>query len=356
MWDVRPIGKRKDPSDPAIVPLPRISVIIPARDEERRIRKLLSSLVKQTLEPYEIIVVDDESGDNTVVAAQEYNVHLIKGRKAENGWLGKPWACMQGAGYSRGDVLLFLDADTWLSPRGLEDIATEYARQRGLITVQPYHETVKLYEQLSAFFNIIVMAGLNVFTPLGNSLRPSGGFGPCVMCSRDDYFTIGGHEAAKGKVLEDIALARTFSEKGYKVSCYSGRGAISFRMYPDGFRSLIEGWTKGFAEGSASIRKLFLFLIILWVTGCFEAFINLFKFLGFSDVPSVWVPVFTYCLYAFQVFWILHRIGRFKMWTALFFPVSLIFFALIMGWSLIQKHILKQVRWKNRVIKFDKKI
>jgi 4,4'-diaponeurosporenoate glycosyltransferase len=352
MWNVRPVGRRANLSTTPSVPSLLISIIIPARNEEHIIGKLLSSLAGQTFKPHEIIVVDDESSDNTAVVAQTFNIKIIRGKKAENGWLGKSWACFQGAQYSNGDTLLFLDADTWLTPNGLEDIAGMYSERRGLVTVQPYHVTMKMYEQLSAFFNIVVMAGLNVFTPFGNRLKPSGGFGPCVICSRETYFALGGHEAAKSKVLEDIALARTFSGKGYNVSCYGGRGSISFRMYPDGFKSLIEGWAKGFAEGSASIRKSFLLLVILWITGCFEAFITLCQSSVFTDASLIWAAVFLYVLYAFQIKWMLRRIGRFQIWTAVLFPIPLVFFALLMVWSIIRKHFMKKVIWKDRVIQF----
>jgi 4,4'-diaponeurosporenoate glycosyltransferase len=353
MWDVRPVGKRSGRSTTLPMAPLRISVIIPARNEEHRIGRLLSSLAEQTFEPHEIIVVDDESSDNTVATAETFDVKIVGGKKPENGWLGKPWVCYEGAQHSDGDILLFLDADTWLTPNGLEDIAGAYVERKGLVTVQPYHETMKKYEQLSAFFNIIVMAGLNTFTPFGKRLKPRGGFGPCVMCSREDYFAVGGHGAAKGKVLEDIALASAFSERGYSVSCYGGKGSIFFRMYPEGFKSLVEGWAKGFAEGSTSIRKSFLLLIIMWITGCFEAFIKTFEIVRSPDVSLVWPLILLYGLYALQVRWILHRIGKFQLWTAVVFPIPLIFFALLMIWSIVQKYLLKSVRWKDRVIKLD---
>ena len=354
MWNVQQVGRRKNSSENATETLPRISIIIPARNEAQKIEKLLRSLEEQTFKPYEVIVVDDESSDTTAAVAQRFNTKVITGKKAEDGWLGKPWACWQGANHAGGDTFLFLDADTWLTPHGLNDIIIRYLNRGGLVTVQPYHVTVKIYEQLSVFFNIIVLAGLNAFTPLGDKLKPSGGFGPCVMCSRENYFSMGGHVTAKNNVLEDIALAKAFIAKGYRVSCYSGKGSISFRMYPDGIQSLIEGWGKGFAEGSDSIRKSFLLLTILWITGCFEVFIALVRSLSFSETDIVWALVALYGLYVLQIRWILQKIGRFQIWTALLFPIPLVFFTLLMIWSIAQKHLLRKVVWKDRVIRFDR--
>lgn len=354
MWDLQPVSRRKNrPKIPARPSL-RISVIIPARNEEHPIQKLLRSLKDQTIEPYEVIVVDDESNDNTAVMAQKLSAKVVKGKKTEVGWLGKSWACWQGSQHASGDTFLFLDADTWLAPNGLQDIALAYLERGGLVTVQPYHETVKLYEQLSAFFNIIAMAGLNAFTPLGNKLHPSGGFGPCVICSREDYFAAGGHAAVKERVLEDIALAQTFSSKGYPVSCYSGKGSIAFRMYPAGLRSLLEGWSKGFAEGSVSIRRSFLLLTILWITGCFEASIAPVASFFAPDMRIFWAMAALYGLYVLQIGWMLTRIGKFHMGTALLFPIPLIFFTFLMLWSAVQKHLLKKTVWKDRVIRFDR--
>ncbi len=353
MWNTRPVGKRDDGSGSATARCLRVSVIIPARNEEHNIGKLLQSLKEQTHKPYEIIVVDDQSDDRTASVAAGFNVSTVKGTMSEDGWVGKSWACYQGAEKSSGDALLFLDADTCLTSTALSDLVSLYSERKGLVTVQPYHTMVKTYEQFSAFFNIVAMAGLNAFTPFGDRLRPGGGFGPCVMCSRQDYFSIGGHHTVKDRVLEDIALAKAFSAAGKRVSCYSGRGTISFRMYPDGFRSLIEGWTKGFAEGSASIRKPFLLMIILWITGCFEASEAAITAISAQHSPSIWSTLAIYGLYVLQLRWILRRIGEFRVWTAVFFPLPLAFFAVLMAWSITQKHALKKVRWKGRTIVFD---
>ncbi|HEX2966566.1 MAG TPA: glycosyltransferase family 2 protein [Syntrophorhabdaceae bacterium] len=352
MWDIRPVRKQHDRLTLAPAYRSRVSVIIPARNEEQNIRKLLQSLQEQTHEPYEIIVVDDQSEDKTASVAAEFNVTVTSGSMSKDTWVGKSWACFQGAEQSRGDTLLFLDADTCLARTGLSDLEAIYAEQKGLVTVQPYHAMVRTYEQFSAFFNIIVMAGLNVFTPFGDKLRPGGGFGPCVICSRQDYFSTGGHHAVKGKVLEDIALAKTFLAAGKKVSCYSGRGTISFRMYPDGFRSLLEGWTKGFAEGSTSIHAPILLMIVFWIIGCFEAFTGIIKLISAQHAFFI-SPLIVYGLYVLQLRWILRRIGTFNMWTAVLFPLPLTFFVVLMMWSIVQKHVLKKVRWKGRIIQLN---
>ena len=97
---------------------------------------------------------------------------MLRGEALPEGWAGKPWACWQGAQQAGGDLLLFLDADTWLEPDGLERLVQEYLAQGGLLSVQPFHRVRQLYEELSAFFNIVQIAGMNAFTPLGDRLAP----------------------------------------------------------------------------------------------------------------------------------------------------------------------------------------
>lgn len=91
---------------------PRVSVIIPARNEERRIGRLLDSLDRQTVRPHEVIVVDDQSSDLTGSLASGRGASVVTGGPLREDWCGKPWACWRGACASTGDLLLFLDADT----------------------------------------------------------------------------------------------------------------------------------------------------------------------------------------------------------------------------------------------------
>lgn len=352
LWQVRTLRSSKHFRGAVSDKSPRVSVIIPARNEEQKIGIVLESLREQSFAPHEVLVVDDDSSDNTALIAQSYGVKVIKSNKIQVGWLGKPWACWQGAKKAEGDTLLFLDADTWLAKNGLEDIIQTFREKHGFITVQPYHITEKPYEQLSAFFNIIVLAGFNAFTILGDKLKPSGGFGPCAICLRSDYFAVGGHEAVKNSVIENSVLGGIFRARGYPLGCYTGKVSIFFRMYPDGFRNLFAGWSKSFAAGSTSISKTTFFLIILWVTGCFEAFIEPAKLIMVSDYKALWLPILIYLLYAAQIRWMLQKTGKFQNWTALFFPIPLAFFVFVMFWSVLEKIIFRKTKWKDRTVKF----
>lgn len=358
MWRIPSFSRCEEETrhSPAKKP-PKVSVIIPARNEAQRIRPLLVSLKQQSAPPHEIIVVDDHSTDDTASVASSAGATVVEGKALPNGWTGKTWACWQGAQQASGELLAFLDADVRLESRSLACILDAYERSGGLLTVQPYHRVRRAYEQLSAFFNIVLMAALNAFTLHGDSLRPGGAFGPCLVCSRGQYISIGGHQhrTVRGDVLESIPLARLFLSHDLPVRCLGGRGAVSFRMYPGGLGQLVEGWSKGFGSGALATRVPFLIMVVSWVTGCFSAFIALFDALSWPLTLSVVPFVFIYCLYAFQVWWMLRRIGSFRWWTATLFPIPLCFFALIMLRSFILIHILGRVQWRGRSVRTGRK-
>jgi 4,4'-diaponeurosporenoate glycosyltransferase len=358
MWDIpsfAPARHRQSRAHPRHVDdgetrWPPVSIIIPARNEEGRIRPLLESLRKQTAAPHEIIVVDERSCDGTARVAQSLGATTVEGQPLPEGWTGKTWGCWQGAQHATGTLLLFLDADTWLEPDGIERIVRAYESQGGLLTVQPFHVTHRPYEELSAFFNVVLMAGLNAFTPHGDRITPSGAFGACAVCSREDYARVGGHQAVRGHVIESIPLARLFLSHGLPVRCFGGRGAVSFQMYPGGLGELIEGWSKGFGSGALAIRRSFLLMTAAWICGCFTAVFGLLRSLYWPPTPDVWLRLLVYGLYALQVRWMLRRIGGFRWWTAILFPIPLFFFALVMLRSFIAIHILGRVTWRGRRI------
>jgi 4,4'-diaponeurosporenoate glycosyltransferase len=207
------------------------------------------------------------------------------------------------------------------------------------------------YERLSAVFNIIATAGMNTFTPLGSRLKPMGAFGPCMICSREDYFVVGGHEKARGEVLESLAIGREFLKANRKVYCYGGKGTISFRMYPDGLRSLVEGFSKGFGTGAKAVSLVSLLMIVAWVFGgvgmtrqLIQTAIlgNLTDFLGWFVLDV---------LYIFQIHWMLFRIGNFGFSTALLFQIPLLFFVIVFMTSILRIFLIRKVRWKGREVK-----
>ncbi|HYQ59443.1 MAG TPA: hypothetical protein VEP29_00225, partial [Desulfatiglandales bacterium] len=229
-------------------------------------------------------------------------------------------------------------------------ILHEYREKGGLLSIQPFHQMKKAYEKLSAFFNIVTMGGMRAFTLMGDKLQPLGAFGPCMVCSRKDYFAVGGHshEKVRGEILESLALGKVFLRAKGNVHCYGGKGAISFRMYPAGLPSLIEGFSKGFGTGASAMSLGSLLMMVCWIFGCCSVSRHLIQALLLGDMTELSWSALLDALYVLQIHWMLLRIGNFGFLPALLFQVPLVFFVFLFVLSLFRIFFLRKVPWKGR--------
>jgi 4,4'-diaponeurosporenoate glycosyltransferase len=356
LWNIRVCDEaepaaRKSRRDTGARASAGVSVIIPARNEERRLPTLLRSLASLTTPPDEIVIVDDHSSDRTAEIARAAGARVVAAPPLPTGWTGKCWACWQGARAARFERLIFLDADTWVEPAGLAKLVSQHSRVHGLLSVQPYHVTRRAYEQLSAITNISMFMAVNTFTPLGQRGRPHATFGPCVVCDRADYFRVGGHRAVKGAVLEDYYLGKTFLAAGLPVTCLGGRGTVSFQMYPEGFGQMIAGWSKTFGSGSTGTNPATTMLIAAWITAASATFFLALAALATIGTDTWQVPtLLLYALFAAQIGWMLTRIGVFQPWIFAAYPASLVFLLGIVLRGVVLIFGKGEVRWKGRDI------
>jgi len=335
---------------------PSISVIIPSRNEENTLPNLLRSLEGQLSSADEVIVVDDHSEDRTKAVAEKSGVKVLESLPTPEGWIGKTWACSQGARMASGEILVFLDADTVLEKNGLKNIIETYVERDGVLSIQPYHKMRNLYEQFSAFLNIVMMAAIGAFTILGNRIKPIGLFGPVVAIKRQYYLDSGGHEKVKSEILEDVAFGSELQKKGVEVHCLGGKDTISFRMYPNGIKELINGWSKGFAVGAVKTSIPLLVLIVAWISGSIGTTRNLVEAIAATNNVQIAIWGGLYVLFAAQIYWMLVRIGNFKFYTALLFPIPLSFFVLVFTYSFVRIFLARSVKWKGREIDLRHKV
>lgn len=345
-----------------------VSVIIPARNEERALPILVGSLRELNTEVAEILVVDDESEDATASAARSAGATVLVAADRPAGWTGKAWACHLGAHASSGDLLLFLDADTVLAPDALGGLLTLHERHGGLVSVQPFHRVVRAYEQFSAYFNVMSLLASAAFAR--GSARSSAGqphrrpmaFGPCLLTKRSDYQLVGGHTVVRGEILDDVQLAAAYDRAGLPVKCAIGGQSIWMRSYPGGLRQLAAGWTKNIASGATAATTGPTLASVWWVgahhavaVGAILALVTTLSGVAvplFYGHPALWAVAWVGV--AGQLWWILRRIGSFRWWTWVLFPVPLLAFDLLFTRSAALMLFRRSVNWRGRTVALDR--
>jgi glycosyltransferase involved in cell wall biosynthesis len=226
-----------------------ISAIIPARNEEASIARVVASLAEQP-EIGEIIVVDDESTDGTgailaELASRISRLKILSTGSLPAGWVGKNYAASIGAEAATGDWLLFTDADTYhlrgSARRALSDAVDHDAV---LVSYSPEQETETFWERALIPFVYCRLALRFSFARINDPKQPDAAAnGQFLMILRDVYEAVGGHAAIAGQILEDVALARRVKREGYGIYFTAPMGIVRTRMYRS-FGAMWQGWTK----------------------------------------------------------------------------------------------------------------
>jgi len=257
----------------------KVSILIPARNEESNLPKLLNSLGKQDWPRLDIHILDDQSEDSTRKVAEEFrdamksrmrndlssDIHVIVHSSLERpeGWLGKNWACHQLAGHARGDIYIFLDADTWLAADALTSIMNGIHRfELDFATVWPHQimeslleKTVvsSVYATVAAYLPTLYSYQAPVWIPwrmLRQKVKPmfASACGQCMIFKSDTYREIGGHKSVKNQVVEDVMLAKMVVRKGKTMRMFHGTDRLWCRMYRSP-SEIFNGFRKNFFAG-----------------------------------------------------------------------------------------------------------
>ncbi|MET0727511.1 MAG: glycosyltransferase family 2 protein [Acidimicrobiales bacterium] len=332
------------------------SVIIPARNEAVSLPDLLTSLSTQSAPPLEVIVVDDGSADATAGVARAAGARVVPAGSVPEGWLGKPWACQRGVEAAVGERFVLLDADTRLAPDGLARLVAGHAAlvPEGLLSVQPFHAVERAYEQLSALANVVpvLASGMAAAGPVSRR-RMTVAFGPCLVTTSTALAAVGGMTSVRSSIIEDVALAQSYVRAGRPVRCLGGGPTVRFRMYPRGPVDLIEGWTKNLASGAASAPVLSTVGAVMWVVA-----LVLVAVAGVRGVVAVvsggggpaLVVLAAWAAVTAQLGWMLRRLGSFRWWCAVAFPVPLVAFVALFVRSAWVRVLRRPVTWRGRRI------
>lgn len=232
---------------------PSVSLLIPARNEAANLRAHLPLLLAQDYPRLEIVVLDDQSDDGTAELVEDFarstpgRLRLVRGASPPPGWVGKCWACWQLAAEARGELLVFCDADVAAGPHAVSRTVALMQRYRaGAATAIPRLTTGSAAE--AAVVPLVVQLPLAVLLPLAlvprtRAVSLSAGNGQWLAFTREAYARVGGHEAVRGEVLEDVRLARIAKRAGVRLVAAAAPRDLSVRMYA-GWNEVRAGFRK----------------------------------------------------------------------------------------------------------------
>jgi chlorobactene glucosyltransferase len=248
---------------------PFISVLVPARNEERGIRECIDSLCNQVYSSYEVLVLDDGSTDSTPDILKELieqypdTLTIITGSSLPKDWIGKSHACYQLSMKAKGEYLLFTDADTIHSPYSLLSLVrTSRHYQADLLTAVPNQKLSSFWEHLMIPFMHVLYHGYlpNSMIYSNHDSRFSAANGQIMLFRYDAYQEIDGHKSVKSSLVEDIDIAKRIKQNKSKVVLANAIDVVSCTMY-SGFDEVFMGFSKNFYSGLSEKFSIFFFFI-----------------------------------------------------------------------------------------------
>jgi len=231
--------------------LPLVSVLVPARNEEKNIATLLEDILNQAYKNIEIIVLNDQSTDKTreiveQFVAKEKRLKLINATHLPKGWKGKNHACYTLAKSARGKYFLFLDADVRISGNIIGDTLQQMEKYKlGLLSIFPTQIMKTWGEYITVpNMNFILLSLLPLILVKKSSFPSlSAANGQYMLFNADIYKKTTPHEKMKMENVEDIAISRYFKKNKIKIACLYGNNSIRCRMYKN-VREAIQGFAR----------------------------------------------------------------------------------------------------------------
>jgi chlorobactene glucosyltransferase len=341
--------------DAEIADGPLVSVLIPARNEENNITRCVKSLCNQYYKNYELLVLDDNSTDNTLsileaLAMENSRIRVIKGAPLPDDWYGKPFALHQLSKEAKGEILLFTDADTVHTPTSISwavtnitglnvDMISGYIGQKlhslGEIV------TVPLMFLLTGF---VIPLFLNRFTRLHLF---SSAIGQYIVIRRDVFMAIGGCGSFKKKTSEDVYMSRRVKRMGYQTRFLDITAHAWCRMY-EGYAKALEGIGKNIFDFFAKNSLLLFFVVLV----AFLFFFGPFPLLIVNIItqsPYVKTVVLVNILYTLT--WIFMFLGhRLEWYYGILWPLLWLNFLRVATYSWFRTVSGKGFLWKGRVV------
>ena len=335
-----------------------VSIILPVRNQASTLDECLTSLTSLEYIPKEVIVVDGGSTDETpqILTKFKGKIKLINEKPLPKGWVGKNWACHLGYKQAIGELFLFTDGDSIHTTDSLtRTVAYLQSSKADLLTLAPKAILKTLWEKLlqpPVFYLIMLSVGGKW---VNDDRRPnySIGNGQYMLITREAYEKIGGHDAVRDRIVEDLSMARKLKREGLRLRFLVAQDAFGVRMYSS-LREIWIGWRKNFytvSENHPLARAILRFLFL------FTFFILPFMILAQGILLAPSQPLNPFLLAGgFMCFWlwlgmlIFYKQGaRINPAYGLLFPLAVAIYMGIGVDSTIRGAFGKGLSWKGRV-------
>ncbi|HCC36549.1 MAG TPA: glycosyltransferase family 2 protein [Treponema sp.] len=335
---------------------PLVSVLIPARNEERNIERCVNSLRNQLYKNYEILVLNDNSTDNTLqilnrIAEMDDRVRVLNGEPLPKDWYGKPFALHQLSLKARGEILIFTDADTIHNPTSISWAVTNL---RGLNAdmISGYIGQIFLtFGELITVPLMFFLTGFVIPLFLNRTVSKlsffSAAIGQFIAIRNDVFKAIGGCEVFKRKTSEDIYMARYVKKMGYQTRFLNITEHVKCRMYK-GYRQAVEGIGKNIFDFLGK-NTLVLFLMIIAVF--FFLFFPFPLLIGCIVTGSPWLLHVVILNILYTLTWLFMFLGqRLHWWYGFLWPLMFLNLLYMAGWSYFRTISGRGFLWKDRVV------
>jgi glycosyltransferase involved in cell wall biosynthesis len=323
-----------------------VSIIIPARNEERNIGSILKDVSEQSYKHLEIIVINDDSTDNTrnIVlekALTDKRIKLIDTGLYDQSWLGKNHACYQGATAAKGKFLLFLDADVRLGKEAVSSVLGYLDKSRSVfLSVFPRQVlSNKGVIAVVPLMNYILLSLLPLFfVRYAKFSSMAAANGQLMLFDTEIYRAFEPHKKFKKEKVEDIHIARFLKNKKFKIACLTGNDDISCKMY-DNYEDAMEGFSKNIV---AFFGNSYFAAILFWLT-------SMTGILWIAWLlPTWWILIYLFGVMATRIF--ISRTSRQGIWENITMHYAQIYNLGLLIYKSLKYRIQKKYQWKGRDI------
>lgn len=328
--------------------LARISVIIPARNEERNIEKALRSVLSSNYPSFEVIVVNDRSEDRTAEIIKKLQgdyqtLKMVEIDSVPEGWLGKNYALQSGVSCASGNYYLFTDADVIIHKNTLRK-AVSYCRLNHLdhIAVVPIIIMPGLILNLFTALFIILF---NMFASPWKAKNPKSrkhiGLGAFNLVRSDVYKKIGGHEKIKLRPDDDMKLGKLIKSNGYKQETLFGKDLIEVNWYSS-LKETFNGLLKNSYSGVDYNFITFIFSVTGLIFFCLFPFVSVFFCSGYALFANLAIILMIALRYL-----IISKPHNINAWYFISFPFATLLFLIIYCRSVFYTIIKGKITWKD---------